>query len=474
MDPVAIARLNQDVLDALPLIASLFKNERDNLSSKPILSLAPPTNVPALRHLALPTGPRSIESVITEAQDIFTHRIRNDHPRFFGFIPSPALPISFLGNTLSALYNVHAGSWLQSSGTSAIEASLIQFLAARVGFPDDGSAGGSFVSGGSMANLTALMMARDQMLGTQQERMRGVIYTSAQTHLSIAKALRVLGFIDTQIRKMPVDAKFRMDTAHLQRAVEEDRAAGLLPFCIVASCGTTNTGSIDPLHEIANFADKEKMWMHVDGPFGASIVLSASHGHLADGLGRAHSVSWDAHKWLFQTFGCGIILVRNRKQLLESFATDAEYVRDATTAEETPNFWNFGIELTRPARAMRLWFTIRVLGLEEMGRMIDHGIALAERAEQELRRLEAWDVLSSASLGVVVFRYAPGGSDEVERDRMNIEISRRALEGNVAGALTTRLNGKTVMRICAISPELSLDGMSEVIVKMNEIATSIS
>ena len=323
-----------------------------------------------------------------------------------------------------------------------------------------------------MANLTALMVARDQMLKSQEERMRGVIYVSDQTHLSVAKGLRVLGFIDSQIRKVSSDSSFRMDVRGLKEAVEADRAAGRLPFVVVASCGTTNTGSVDPLDSIADLCVAQNLWMHVDGAYGASVVLS-SHAHLASGLGRAHSLSWDAHKWLFQTYGCGIVLVRDRKHLLASFATDADYVRDAVANDEAPNFWGLGIELTRPARAMKLWFTMRVLGLEEIGRMIDHGVALGERAEEELRRLEGWEVLSGASLGIVVFRFVAEGKSEEELDELSIAISKRSLEENIAGALTTKLGGKTVLRISAISPELSLDGMSEVIRKMDEIARSI-
>lgn len=325
-----------------------------------------------------------------------------------------------------------------------------------------------------MANLMALMMARDQMLGSQEERMRGCVYVSEQTHLSIAKGLRVLGFVDSQVRKVPTDSEFRLDINSLRKAVETDRIAGLLPFAVVASCGTTNTGSIDPLHAIADLAAKEKLWMHADGAYGASIVLSKSYSHLASGLGRADSISWDAHKWLFQTYGCGIVLARNKKHLMDSFATDAEYVRDAVAAEETPNFWNFGIELTRPARAMKLWFTMRVVGLETMGMLIDHGFALAERAEAELRRLGNWEILSPATLSIVVFRYAPVRQSETELDELNIAISKKLLSENIAGALTTKLSGKIALRICAISPELGLDEMVEIIAKINETAKSFS
>lgn len=324
-----------------------------------------------------------------------------------------------------------------------------------------------------MANLTALMMARDQMLGSQEERMRGCIYVSEQTHLSIAKGLRVLGFMDRQIRKVPVNSMFQLDINSLGKAIEADRIAGLLPFAVVASCGTTNTGSIDPLNEIADLAEKERLWMHIDGAYGASIVLSKSYSHLASGMGRADSISWDAHKWLFQTYGCGIVLVRNKNHLMDSFATDAEYVRDAVAAEETPNFWNFGIELTRPARAMKLWFTMRVVGLETMGMLIDHGCALAESAEAELKRLENWEILSPATLGILVFRYAPVSRSEREIDELNITISKKLLAENVAGALTTKLLGKIALRICAISPELSLEEMVRIITKIDETAISL-
>lgn len=464
--------MNNDISNALALIASIFQEERSQLSETPILSLATPSQVISLRQYALPEGPQSIESVIHEATSIFTHRVQMNHPRFFGFIPAPTHPLSWIGEILTSLFNTHAGSWFQSSGPSAIEASLISFLAAKTGLPTD-SAGGVFVSGGSMANLTALMMARDQMLESQEERMRGVVYVSDQTHLSVARGLRVLGFMDSQIRKVPTDSMHRLDVDFLREMVRADRAAALLPFIVVASCGTTNTGSVDPLSAIANFAQQEKMWMHVDGAYGASIVLSNSYGHLADGLGRADSISWDAHKWLFQTYACGIVLARNKKHLSDSFATDAEYVRDAVTADETPNFWNFGVELTRPARAMKLWFTMRVLGSKALGRLIDHGFSLAERAEVELQQMRDWEILSPATLAIVVFRYAPFGMNERELDELNITISRRLLKENIAGVLTTKLQGKTVLRICAVSPELSLEDMTEVIAKIDETARSL-
>jgi L-2,4-diaminobutyrate decarboxylase len=160
-----------------------------------------------------------------------------------------------------------------------------------------------------MANMTALMAARDTKLHPL-ERGRAVIYLSEQTHSSVAKGLRILGFLNDQLRKLPADGKFQMDVSALKAAISKERAAGLLPLAVVASCGTTNTGSIDPLSTIADVAEIESLWMHVDGAYGASIVLSQQHQSLAVDLSRADSISWDAHKWLFQTYACGMVLVR--------------------------------------------------------------------------------------------------------------------------------------------------------------------
>ncbi|KAF2182832.1 PLP-dependent transferase [Zopfia rhizophila CBS 207.26] len=472
MDFDSSQRMTQDVAEAFRHITSLFHQERSEPSQKPIVKVASPTAVSSLHQYALPEAPKPIESVVEEAIKIFSYRLRNDHPRFFGFIPSPAHPLSWLGEMLCSLFNTHGGSWLQSSGPSTIEAGLINFLATKLGLPSE-TAGGLFVSGGSMANLTGMTMARDRMLGSQEARLKGCIYVSEQTHFSVTKGLKVLGFVDSQIRKVPVNSKFRFDVESLKKTVQNDRAKGLLPFAVVATCGATNTGSIDPLQDIADVAQKEKLWMHVDGAYGASIVLSKSYSHLADGLGRADSISLDAHKWFFQTFGCGIVFVREKKHLLDSFAANAEYVRDAVAAEETPNFWSYGIELTLPARAMKLWFTMRVLGLDTMGALIDHGVTLAERAEAELRKLKDWEIFSPATLAIVVFRYAPRGLSENGLDELNIALSKKLLEENIAGALTTKLHGKAVLRVCAISPQLSLEEMTEVITKIDETAKSM-
>ncbi|WP_161974461.1 pyridoxal phosphate-dependent decarboxylase family protein [Piscinibacter terrae] len=419
----------------------------------------------ALRNMGVPAKGRPLNDVLTQLlEDIHPWRAKMDHPRFFAFIPGPASPLSALGELATAMHNAHAGSWLQSSGASAIEMGLIEWLASRVGLP--ATAGGLFVSGGSMANLTALTVARDQKLAPH-ERSIAVAYVSEQTHSSVAKGLKIIGFLPDQIRRMPTDDAFAMDMAALACAMEQDRAAGLKPFVVIASAGTTNTGSVDPLRAIRALCDQHGLWMHVDGAYGASAALSPAHRGLLDGIGEADSLSWDAHKWLFQTYGCGMVLMRHREHLPQSFHTRPEYLRDAQTDADQVNHWDLGAELTRPARAMKLWLTLQVLGSQAMGDAIAHGCQLAQWAEDELRQHAGWDVVSPAQLAIVTFRMTQPGLSPEDTDALNRAISRRALEDGFAAVLTTQLKGRTVLRICAIHPDATELDMRETIRRLD-------
>lgn len=460
---------NDEIWDAARLVIDRIRTDRLT-GRQEIVRIASRDEAAAIRDKAAPRAPRALADVIEDAVGIFANRVRMDHPRFYGFIPSPASPIALIGDMLTAGFNAHAGSWMQSSGPAAIEQGLITWLAGKTGLP--ATAGGLFVSGGSMANLTGLMIARDRKLPVETRR-QGVAYVSTQTHSSVAKGLAILGLLPDQIRKIPVDADRRLDVQELSDAIAADRTAGRLPFAVIASCGTTNTGSIDDLHAIAGLAACENIWMHVDGAYGASVSLSNRHRELTDGLGRADSISWDAHKWLFQTYGCGMVLVRDRTHVIESFANNAEYLQDAIADVETPNFWDYGVELTRPARAMRLWFTLQVMGEAALGDAIDHGFDLADALEAALRSLPGWQIVSPAQLGIVTFRYVPADGDVDQVDALNTAIARCMVEQNRGAPLTTRLDGRVVMRACAISPTASTADIRCMAAEMHDLAQQL-
>ena len=454
-------------------VVKLSLENRQSIADQPIVKVTQPETAQKFSQLAKPEcRPIPIDTILENAREVFDHRIRMDHPKFFGFIPSPASDWSWLGEILNAAFNTHAGSWIQSSGPSAIEQSLISWLAQDLlGFPE--TAGGCFVSGGSMANLSALMVARDQKLSFE-DRPRAVVYTSEQTHSSVVKGLRILGFHNNQVANIECDHGFRMNTSALQQHIDEDRRQGKKPFLVVGNCGTTNTGSIDPLGELAAIARKEDLWFHIDGAYGASVALSKKRKNLLKNVSLCDSISWDAHKWLFQTYGCGTVLVRDRQLLMDSFRTGAEYTQDASDGpEEFPNFWNYTAELTRPARAMKLWFSFQILGLDAVENAIDHAFELAETAQSTLERLEHWQILSPAQMGIICFRNKPPGVDEDTLENLNKEISRIAIAKNVAAPLTTRLSGKLVMRICSMHPGLKNEEMAQIIRDLDQIAQSL-
>jgi L-2,4-diaminobutyrate decarboxylase len=447
---------------------------RQTVAQQPIVKVLQPDVEAKLQKLAKPKAQSvPLDSVLRDADEIFDYRVRMDHPRFFGFIPSPASDLSWLGDILNTAYNTHAGSWYQSSGTSAVEKSLLNWMAQDViGFPD--SAGGCFVSGGSMANLTALMVARDQKLAFE-DRTKAVIYISEQTHSSIAKALRVLGFHNSQISKIECDENFRLRVDALQTAIAEDRLNNKKPFLVIGSCGTTNTGTIDPLEQLAEIAKREDLWLHADGAYGATTALAKRRSSIVKGLELCDSLSWDAHKWLFQTYGCGMVLLRDRKLLVQSFGTSAEYIQDAAEGEEIyPNFWNYGPELTRPARAMKLWFSFQLLGLDAIDAAIERGFCLAEAAEEVLKQLPDWEILSPAQMAIICFRYAPPDHPPELLDDLNRMISKKAIEENLAAPLTTKLYDKVCMRICSIHPDLKNEEMIEIIQGLDRIAKDLS
>ncbi|AFM00170.1 PLP-dependent enzyme, glutamate decarboxylase [Desulfitobacterium dehalogenans ATCC 51507] len=404
-----------------------------------------------LRKIGIPIQGRAIDTVVNEmVEDIYQYGNNVNHPRYLGFIPGPASMLSWLGDVMTSAFNRHAGSWVSCPAASCIEQELIGWLCDQAGFTE--KSGGLFVSGGSMANLTAMTVARDKILSEETQHL-GVAYVSEQTHSSVAKGLRIIGIPDSRIRRIPVDSYFKMDTDHLTCSIQKDIDEGLAPFIVIASAGTTNTGSIDPFEKISSICQRYGMWMHVDGAFGASVLLTKTHKNLLKGIELSDSISWDAHKWLFQTYACGMILVKNRENLMNSFHVQPEYLKDLGAVQDSFNPWEMGIELTRPARGLKLWFTLQVMGSDAIGAAIEHGFQLAEWAEDELKKNKEIEIVSPAQMAIVNFRYSPRNMTEHQKDELNQQISKKMLDSGYAGIFTTEINGKKVLRICAIHPD---------------------
>ncbi|MCH2195090.1 aminotransferase class V-fold PLP-dependent enzyme [Kordia sp.] len=382
------------------------------------------------------------------------------HPKSYSFVPGPSNYISTMADTLATGFNIFSGGWAASPAAAELEIITIGWLVEMFGFPTK-EGGGLFTSGGSMANLTALVTARRVKCG--DDFSKAVIYLSDQAHSSNIKAIRVLGFKKEQIRIIPTDIEFKMGVNKLKNAIAKDRLEGLQPFCIIASAGTTNTGTVDPLDTIAAICKTEDMWMHVDGAYGGAAILGTHGKELLKGIEKADSLTVDPHKWFYQPYEMGCLLVKNHKWLSQTFTEKPEYLRDVEGNESEINFYDHGIQLTRRFRALKFYMSVKTFGLNSFKAAVQCNIELAENVEGILRKSTYWEVISPATLAVINFRYNPIGKNfsEKELDALNQEISKQVISSGEALLVTTVLQGQVVLRMCLINPRTTLQHVQE-------------
>lgn len=463
LSPEEMRRLGYQAVDE---IVSHF----EQLNDKPAIRVGTRTELEVRLREPLPETPTEIEALFAQLQrDVWPWMGNIGHPRFFAFIPTPTNFVSVLADVLMSGYNPFVGSWLGGSAPAQIELVTVDWLRELCGMP--ATAGGHFVSGGSAANLTALAVARHVKLNDRFAD--AVVYFSDQTHSASERALRVLGFTPEQFRKLPSDAAFRLPLAALQAAVTADRAAGKRPFCVIANAGATNTGAVDPLPELVAFCRQEDLWLHVDGAYGAAAVLCERGQTLLSGLGEVDSLALDPHKWLFQTYEIGCVLVRDVRWLKQTFHVLPEYLEDTQLNMAEVNFYEQGYQLTRNFRALKLWLSFKAFGVAAFRAAIAHGLELAELAEQVLREDDHWQIVSPATLGIVVFRFAPAGMAEDHLDKLNQQLVNALREDGFAFTSSTILRGQTVLRMCTINPRTTEADIRAALARWKELGLQL-
>jgi len=384
------------------------------------------------------------EAVIKRVvEDVLPRAGRIDHPRFFAFIPSSPTWPSVLGDFLATGYNVFQGTWLESAGPSQLELVVMDWFRRWLGLPETG--GGVLTSGGSAANLVALVTARE-WAGSPPDP---VLYLSDQGHSSLERAARIIGIAPESIRKVPTDAFFRMDVAALRLAIRNDRAQGRHPLCVSANAGATNTGAVDPLHEMGTTAREEHLWFHVDGAYGGFAVLAPGGQEVFRGMEMADSVTLDPHKWLFQPYETGCLMVRDTRILENAFRILPEYLQDVDLGREHVNFADRGVQLSRGFRALKIWMSIQTLGLGAFRDAIQEGIDLAGEAGDYITASPVLEMLGPGSLGIVCFRFrSPDrGLDEDQLEDLNLGIQEEVVNTGLAMISSTRLKGTYSLRL---------------------------
>lgn len=436
-------------LDARPVVNRAGRREMEELLAQPL----PESGIPAGELL---------DQVEKDVLGMITHV---DHPRFYAYVPSPGNFIGAMADALVAGFNPFAGAWKMAPGPTQVELVSVDWLRQICGMPE--GAGGAFTSGGSIANLTALAVARHDRLTQSSAPPR--IYTSDQTHSSIERAVTLLGFPASTLRILPSDSAGRLPVDALASAVAEDRDRGDLPFLVVANAGTTGTGAVDPLAELARFCAEQTLWLHVDGAYGAAAALAERTRELLDGLGLADSITLDPHKWLFQPIETGCLLLRDRRLLRHTFRVVPDYLKDTDGSDQEVNFRDEGIQLTRSFRALKLWMSFRYFGIGAFRTAIEHGIMLAEHAGDYLATKQCWEIVTPAQLGIITFRYLPPAGCPIDIDDLNRQIAARLFDDGRALLSTTVVFGKTVLRLCTINPrgsrkdiEMTIDLVGEI------------
>ncbi|MGX6979283.1 pyridoxal phosphate-dependent decarboxylase family protein [Vagococcus elongatus] len=409
------------------------------------------------------------EMVQVLKEEVFPYRVVGEHPRSFAFVPAPVEDVSKLGDILTTLYNPNAAGWFSAPVIAQIHKLLIDYFCQKMGYTKD--FGGVFVSGGSLANLTALIAARDDKLELDQIT-KGVAYVSAQAHHSINKGLRMAGIPDSRIRRVKTDGALKMIPESLEEMIQEDQQKGLIPFVVIGTSGTTNSGTIDPLEDLGKVCQRHNVWFHVDGAFGASVIMSKKNASLLKGIEYADSTILDAHKWLYQTYTCAMVLVKDKKTLLKSFSDDPSYLQDAHSGQQIDS-WDIGPELSRPALGVKLWLTLQVLGTDKLAENIDYSIEMAKYLETELKKSSHWEIVSSAQLAMINFRYIDKSKTEEELDQLNSKIAQKIQGSGWANILTTELKNKKVIRICTISPKVTKEDLLETIDRLDTFAAEL-
>jgi glutamate/tyrosine decarboxylase-like PLP-dependent enzyme len=395
-----------------------------------------------------PEHPTSFDSILEDFRErVVPHHAREPHPRFLGYIPScPTFP-AVMGDWLATGFNFFAGVWPVAAGPNEVELTVLEWFRRWMGMPE--GSGGLLTSGGSAATVTAVVAARHAALGEETNDLsRLTVYCSDQAHSSIMKAAWIAGIARNNVRPVASDEVYRLRPDSLRELVQADRKKGLRPFLVAATAGATNTGAVDPLHELADFCEKEKLWLHTDSAYAGFSVLTERGRRLLDGLGRADSLTLDPHKWLYVPFECGCLLVKDPVTLESAFSVHPEYLQDVRARDSEVNFSDYGEQLTRYARALKVWISVQYFGTAAIGAAQDRAMALADLAEQIVRESPELEVLTPAQFGIICFRVRRRGLDAESLNALNERVNSRVNRSGFVLMSSTRLRGALSLRLC--------------------------
>jgi aromatic-L-amino-acid decarboxylase len=411
----------------------------------------------ALREPA-PSAGQDLESLLRVVEDGAAKGFNTAGPGYLAFIPGGGLFAAALADFVAAGLNRFVGLWSVAPAFAQMEATALRWLLDLFDYPPE--ARGIFTSGGSLANLSAIVTARRALLG--EDFLRGTLYTSDQAHASVAKAAVLAGFPWRNVRKARSTPELRVDVEALRELIRADRAAGLQPFLIVGNAGTTNTGAVDPLVDLADLAAGESMWLHADAAYGGFFQLTDRGRGRLRGIERADSITLDPHKGLFLPYGTGSLLVRDGAKLREAHHVGAEYLQDLAPEGDIPNFAEYSPELSREFRGLRVWLPVKLHGLDAFRAALDEKLDLARFLFEALRDTPGFEVPWEPELTVVPFRYRPR-TEGVDVEEFNHRLLDRINASRRVFLSSTMIDGRFVIRACVVSVRTHRDRVEEAV-----------
>jgi aromatic-L-amino-acid/L-tryptophan decarboxylase len=445
-------------------IAADFYARLDNMRAYPRTSGAETTGI-----FDEPIPLQGLQGAALDALASVVDLSRAPTARFFGYVLGSGEPVAALGDLLASSLNQNVTAWRSAPAATAIERQVVRWIAEAIG---GAGLSGSFCGGGSAANLMALAMARESRLPANDSGARpGIVYVSSEAHMSIAKAIALLGLGRNNLRIVPVDEQFRMRTLELERAIAADRAAGHELIAVVASAGTVNTGAIDPLEEIAGICRQHGLWLHVDGAYGAlgALVLAEKF----RGLRHADSLSLDLHKWLYQPVDCGMLLYKDPKIARAAFSHSGDYVRVLESNPlESFAFFEESMELSRRFRALKVWLSLRYHGLEAFRDAIRADLGHAAQLAAFVGESPDLELLAPVELSAVCFRYCAADAGR-DLDDLNAAILRRVIENGRIYLSNASIRGNFALRACFVNHRTQDAHVAEIVPEVLAAAGSL-
>ena len=396
---------------------------------------------------------------------------RAPSPRFFGYVLGSGEPIAAIADLVASVLNQNVTAWRSGPAATTIERVVVGWLAELIGC---NGFSGSLTGGGSSANTMALAIAREAIAPANDDGVRpgGVIYASSEVHMSIPKAAALLGLGHHAVRYIPVDEKFRMKIPELERAIAEDRAAGKCGIAVVGSAGTVNTGSIDPLDEIATIARANDLWFHIDGAYGA--LAAAAVPEKFKGLAQADSLSLDPHKWLYQPLDCGCLLYRDPAAAQKAFSHSGDYTKVLTSDPiEGFAFFEESIELSRRFRALKIWLSLRFHGAAAFRSTIRKDLDLAQHLAELIRAQKDLEVMAPVELSAVCFRYKPQGTSDERANALNAEILKQTQRGGRVFFSNATIDRKFCLRACITNHRSTKNDVAAVVKEVLRVASEL-